>query len=156
MNKIEALKKIIKSTKNKKKVDAWFEGNIKSKEEWHNILQAAINEKYEKILKIVIKGLDECKKIEVEDGRDRDQEAIKKEIVNESYEIVFSKAEAKAEGYAYSKWKEDNITYKGTLLAVAIRKWKLAEDVLKIAVMMKDKKADGVYDLDRLFKEENI
>ena len=32
----------------------------------------------------------------------------------------------------------------------------LAEDVLKIAVMMKDKKIDGVYDLDRLFKEENI
>ncbi len=30
----------------------------------------------------------------------------------------------------------------------------LAEDVLKIAIMMKDKKADGVYDLDRLFKEE--
>lgn len=33
---------------------------------------------------------------------------------------------------------------------------KLAEDVLKIAVMMKDKKVDGIYDLDRLFKEENI
>ena len=29
----------------------------------------------------------------------------------------------------------------------------LAEDVLKIAVMMKDKQADGVYDLDRLFRE---
>lgn len=34
----------------------------------------------------------------------------------------------------------------------------LAEDVLKIAVMMKDKKADGIYDLDRLLKPktENI
>ena len=31
----------------------------------------------------------------------------------------------------------------------------LAEDVLKIAVMMKNKKPAGVYDLDRLFKEEN-
>lgn len=29
----------------------------------------------------------------------------------------------------------------------------LAEDVLKIAVMMKDKSATGVYDLDRLFRE---
>lgn len=31
----------------------------------------------------------------------------------------------------------------------------LAKDVLKIAVMMKDKKPDGVYDLDRLIKEED-
>lgn len=30
----------------------------------------------------------------------------------------------------------------------------LAEDVLKIAIMMKDKKAEGVYDLDRLLKGE--
>ncbi len=30
----------------------------------------------------------------------------------------------------------------------------LAEDVLKIAVMMKDKKPAGVYDLDRLFREK--
>lgn len=29
----------------------------------------------------------------------------------------------------------------------------LAEDVIKIAIMMKDKKPNGVYDLDRLFKE---
>ncbi len=29
----------------------------------------------------------------------------------------------------------------------------LAEDVIKIAVMMKDKKPNGVYDLDRLFRE---
>lgn len=29
----------------------------------------------------------------------------------------------------------------------------LAEDVLKIAIMMKDKKPDGIYDLDRLLKE---
>lgn len=33
---------------------------------------------------------------------------------------------------------------------------KLAEDVLSIAVMMKDKKANGVYDLDRLFKEKQL
>lgn len=33
---------------------------------------------------------------------------------------------------------------------------KLAEDILSIAVMMKDKKANGVYDLDRLFKEKQI
>lgn len=32
----------------------------------------------------------------------------------------------------------------------------LARDVLAIAVMMKNKKADGVYDLDRLFKESNV
>ena len=31
---------------------------------------------------------------------------------------------------------------------------KLAEDVLKIAVMMKDKKADGLYDLDRLLNSK--
>ncbi len=30
----------------------------------------------------------------------------------------------------------------------------LADNVLKIAVMMKNKKPDGIYDLDRLFKEE--
>lgn len=29
----------------------------------------------------------------------------------------------------------------------------LAEDVIKISIMMKDKKPNGVYDLDRLFKE---
>ena len=29
---------------------------------------------------------------------------------------------------------------------------KLAEDVLKIAIIMKDKKPDGIYDLDRLLK----
>lgn len=32
----------------------------------------------------------------------------------------------------------------------------LAKDVLNIAVMMKDKQPNGVYDLDRLFKEEQI
>ena len=32
----------------------------------------------------------------------------------------------------------------------------LAEDVLKIATLMKDKPADGIYDLDRLFKENDI
>lgn len=32
----------------------------------------------------------------------------------------------------------------------------LAKDVLSIAVMMKDKKPNGVYDLDRLFKEKQI
>lgn len=32
----------------------------------------------------------------------------------------------------------------------------LAKDVLNIAVMMKEKKANGVYDLDRLFKEKQI
>lgn len=32
----------------------------------------------------------------------------------------------------------------------------LARDVLNIAVMMKNKKADGIYDLDRLFRERNI
>lgn len=32
----------------------------------------------------------------------------------------------------------------------------LAKDVLNIAVMMKDKKPNGVYDLDRLFKEKQI
>lgn len=32
----------------------------------------------------------------------------------------------------------------------------LAEDVLNIAIMMKDKKPNGVYDLDRLFKEKQI
>ena len=32
----------------------------------------------------------------------------------------------------------------------------LAEDVLKIAVMMKDKKPTGVYDLDRLFREKQL
>lgn len=30
----------------------------------------------------------------------------------------------------------------------------LAEDVIKIAIMMKDKKTNGVYDLDRLFREK--
>lgn len=33
---------------------------------------------------------------------------------------------------------------------------KLASDVLKIAVMMKDKTPSGVYDLDRLFKEQQM
>lgn len=32
----------------------------------------------------------------------------------------------------------------------------LAEDVLNIAVMMKDKKPNGIYDLDRLFREKKI
>ena len=32
----------------------------------------------------------------------------------------------------------------------------LARDVLNIAVMMKNKKADGIYDLDRLFREKNL
>lgn len=32
----------------------------------------------------------------------------------------------------------------------------LAEDVLKIALMMKDKKPNGVYDLDRLFREKQL
>ncbi len=32
----------------------------------------------------------------------------------------------------------------------------LAEDVLNIAIMMKDKKPNGVYDLDRLFKEKQM
>lgn len=32
----------------------------------------------------------------------------------------------------------------------------LAEDVLEIAIMMKDKKPAGIYDLDRLFREKQI
>ena len=32
----------------------------------------------------------------------------------------------------------------------------LARDVLNIAIMMKNKKPNGVYDLDRLFKEKNL
>lgn len=32
----------------------------------------------------------------------------------------------------------------------------LAEDILKIAVMMKDKKPNGIYDLDRLFREKKL
>lgn len=32
----------------------------------------------------------------------------------------------------------------------------LAKDVLTIAMMMKNKKADGIYDLDRLFREKNL
>lgn len=32
----------------------------------------------------------------------------------------------------------------------------LARDVLNIAVMMKNKKADGIYDLDRLFRENFV
>lgn len=32
----------------------------------------------------------------------------------------------------------------------------LAEDILNIAIMMKDKKPNGVYDLDRLFKEKQM
>ena len=32
----------------------------------------------------------------------------------------------------------------------------LAEDVLNIAIMMKDKKPNGIYDLDRLFKEKQM
>lgn len=47
-------------------------------------------------------------------------------------------------------WKVDNLHCR------VIGFKELAEDVLKIAVMMKDKPVDGVYDLDRLFREKSI
>lgn len=47
-------------------------------------------------------------------------------------------------------WKVDNLHCR------VIGFKELASDVLKIAVMMKDKKAGKIYDLDRLLKEESI
>lgn len=45
-------------------------------------------------------------------------------------------------------WRVDKIQYKCTAYDE-----KLAKDIVNIAIMMKDKKANGIYDLDRLFKE---
>ena len=48
-----------------------------------------------------------------------------------------------------NEWCVNNIQYKCT----AYDK-KLAKDIVNIAIIMKNKKADGIYDLDRLFKEK--
>lgn len=45
-------------------------------------------------------------------------------------------------------WRVDKIQYKCNAYDE-----KLAKDIVNIAIMMKDKKANGIYDLDRLFKE---
>ncbi len=46
-------------------------------------------------------------------------------------------------------WCVNNIQYKCTAYDE-----KLARDIIEIAIIMKNKKADGIYDLDRLFKEK--
>lgn len=48
-----------------------------------------------------------------------------------------------------NEWCVNNIQYKCTAYDE-----KLARDIVNIAIIMKNKKADGVYDLDRLFKEK--
>lgn len=48
-------------------------------------------------------------------------------------------------------WKVNDIHYHCTAYDE-----KLASNILEIAVMMKNKKASGVYDLDRLFKEKEL
>lgn len=49
-----------------------------------------------------------------------------------------------------NEWRVNNIQYKCTAYDE-----KLAKDIVKIAIIMKNKKADGIYDLDRLFEEKN-
>ncbi len=46
-------------------------------------------------------------------------------------------------------WRVNNIQYQCTAYDE-----KLARDIVNIAIMMKSKKANGIYDLDRLFKEK--
>ena len=48
-----------------------------------------------------------------------------------------------------NEWCVNNIQYKCTAYDE-----KLAKDIVKIAIIMKNKKANGIYDLDRLFKEK--
>lgn len=49
-----------------------------------------------------------------------------------------------------NEWSVNDIQYKCTAYDE-----KLAKDILSIAIIMKDKKAAGIYDLDRLLEEEN-
>lgn len=48
-----------------------------------------------------------------------------------------------------NEWCVNNIQYKCTAYDE-----KLAKDIVNIAIIMKNKKVDGIYDLDRLFKEK--
>lgn len=48
-------------------------------------------------------------------------------------------------------WRVDHIHYHCSVYDEAI-----AKDILTIASIMKDKQPDGVYDLDRLFKENML
>ena len=115
MTKIEELKKKVKDTINQQEINAWFDANVKSRDDWHDILQAAVDNEDNRILKIILEALDACKKVGI----------VKKDIVNELYENVFGK----------NKSKED-VVYKGTLLAVAIKNGKLAEDVINLLVKL--------------------
>lgn len=48
-------------------------------------------------------------------------------------------------------WRVDNLSYH-----CEIYDENLAQDILNIALLMKDKQADGLYDLDRLLNDTNL
>lgn len=73
---------------------------------------------------------------------------IAKRVLDETGKKVSIKSFSQTEEDT-NDWKVNDIHYH----CIAYDE-KLASNILEIAVMMKDKKADGVYDLDRLFKEE--
>lgn len=73
---------------------------------------------------------------------------IKEKVFNETGKNIIIKSYLEYED-PISDWKVQNLHCRVCGFK------ELAEDVLKIAIMMKDKKADGVYDLDRLLSEYN-